>query len=303
MSGARSVPAGDVASLVAALAALPDSCREYSIRERMAQRFLGRDPARLETLRALGLSSRVRDGERWYEWGDVHFLGLRLGTASQVLFCTRAWAAAAAAVGSEDAAMRISYFAPDAGQGERLRVTLPDGTSELVRASPGKPVADFDVTLRASWPQLQDAALRAVAEEVRKLEFFILPWKVVHDTARARRTGLAACITTAMILVAEGSRLGLEMRRSTGLLVAAPFASGHDWAEVRVGGTWLPIDPMMVEIMTRFGGLERASWPTHRTLGPLLVRVDASTPLVADPQGRPVRASFAAQRASARTAC
>src|SRR5262249_43950152 len=47
--------------------------------------------------------------------------------------------------------------------------------------------------------------------------------------------------------------------------------------EVEVDGVWTPVDPLIIDLMRRWGGLDPAAWPHHRSPGAMLA------PLVWDP--------------------
>jgi len=43
------------------------------------------------------------------------------------------------------------------------------------------------------------------------------------------------------------------------------------WAEVELGGQWVAVDPFLVGVLRRFGGLDETRWPPSRCPGAILV--------------------------------
>jgi hypothetical protein len=149
----------------------------------------------------------------------------------------------------------------------------PGGHREQVRADAGgAPIARFDVRLAGRWPELS-AAARDLADEAADLEFFILPEAIRWDLEFITRTRMADCGSVAAWLVREGKRRGLPVRFSFGILMAKPYSTPHCWAEFLTDGIWVPYDPLLLNAMRRWTGLDKASWHRHRSMGPVLYRL------------------------------
>jgi hypothetical protein len=109
-----------------------------------------------------------------------------------------------------------------------------------------------------------------------------------------RRTRIANCRSAAGLLVEEAPALGVEARLAHGLLLAPPYSTPHNWAEVRTDDGWLSLDPLLIALLTRFAGLDAAAWPPQRSPGAILLRLsEPGTPLVVDAgSGAPLEATF-----------
>jgi hypothetical protein len=65
--------------------------------------------------------------------------------------------------------------------------------------------------------------------------------------------------------------LGWSVRIAHGFMVGLPLSNRHSWAEILVEGTWVPVDPVILNAMQRFAGLDEHAWPHARSIGPMLV--------------------------------
>jgi hypothetical protein len=85
---------------------------------------------------------------------------------------------------------------------------------------------------------------------------------------------LADCAGAAALLVDEGTRRGLEVRFSYGLVIAPPFSSAHCWAEFHVADRGVPVEPMMVSTLLKWGLLDPQRWTATRSVGAILCRLE-----------------------------
>lgn len=269
----------DLTALCARLRQIPRDAGDYSINAQDALTQFGVGEPELEALRRAGLHGEGADGEHAYAGYDLHYVGLRRGLAQDILAGINLWRTSLERLADAgETRIHVSYVpkVPDATEPVDGRVVLagaPDHPVELRHLSPA---AAFTATQRATWPALPDAAA-AIVDEVARFEFCRLPDRLMGDTSLARQIGLTDCWTGSKLVVEGCRRIGHQARIACGLMVALPFSSHHSWAEVEVDGIWTPVDPLIVELMRRFGGLDPAAWPHHRSPGAML------TPLIWDP--------------------
>lgn len=274
-----------LAQLVERLRRIPLDARSYEWDARQADLHFGLDAATLGRLADLGLPSARADGDGGVRFAhvDLHYVGLRAGTASTYLWAVRQWAASLERLGGlERARVALEYVPQLPGCDGAVTgcVRLPDGAVRAVVLENGRCAAEAPVVLDADWPALPDAARRIVADVAAQLDFCLVPAPLRGDVAAARRSGLSDCLTAAHLLVEEWRAAGLEARLGSGILVSVPYSTPHTWAELRVGERWVPADPLMVGLMRDHGGLDRGRWPLDRSLGPLLARLgEAPSPL------------------------
>ncbi len=283
-----------VADLIERLGAIPDEVRAWECDERAARLHYGLDEARLADLTRHGLPHRGTTGELRFEHGDLHCLGLRLGTATPYLWVLRRWARSIERLAARPLTrVDVEYVpqlpanaAPTTG-----RASLPDGAQRTVVLDNGRTAAETSFLLRGQWPSLPSAAARIVREFAAEVEFCPLPAAVRGDVALARDVGLADCMTAAHLLVADWGAEGCEGRVATGLLVSEPYSTPHHWPELRVDDAWVPVDPLMVCVMHRGAELSPEQWPPDRSIGPAVQAYAGAGPsLVAD--AGPVETTF-----------
>jgi transglutaminase superfamily protein len=262
---------------------VPAAARTFDVGAADAERIYGLDGPLLDALDAAGIPRAQRADGRRYAEVDLHYLGLRLGTARTHLRAMSVWTRALARAETAPAtAVEIRYVMPPGAQlPDAVGVRLPGGATRVV-APHGSSLATAGATLRGDWLTV-GPAVRELLEELADLELCLLPFALRGDTALVRRTRLSDCMTAAQIVIEECRARGIEARFAHGLLVAPPFASAHSWAEVRVEDAWTPVDPVIVEALKRFAGLDADAWPCSRSPGALFVRVcDERRPLVFD---------------------
>ena len=269
----------DLAALCARLRQIPRDAGDYTFDAQDALTQFGLGEPELEALRRAGLHGQSADGEHTYAPYDLHYIGLRRGLAQDVLAGINLWRASLERlVDARGARIHVTYVPklPDETQQVDGRVVLPGAPNHPVKLRHLTPIAEFTATQSATWPALPDN-VAAIVDEVASIEFCLLPARLVGDTALARQIGLAECWTGLKLVVEACRRIGRRARIAHGLMVALPFSTPHTWAEVEVDGIWTPVDPLIIDLMRRWGGLDPAAWPHHRSPGAML------TPLVWDP--------------------
>jgi hypothetical protein len=278
-------------ALVQRLEAIPSRFRTFEVPESVIHGQYGMEPAALDALVSYGLPYVERDSVRFFEYADLHFLGVRLGTARMHLLGIRLWAGTLRrAAAKRLSAVRISYLPhlADFDGPTEATILLPEGPRR-VQLVGNRPVAAFEASLRTDWPTIPDDVLEIV-EPLANLDFY--PLRSLAFEPGGREVALAAeltyCGTTAALVGASCAARGYRTRSSMGLIVGLPYSSTHIWIELDVDDVWTPVDPVVRELLCEFGGLERDEWPAERCLGGMLVRLGTAESWPVTAQGRKV---------------
>lgn len=291
---------------VARLRAIPDERRAFAVAPEQAEREFGVDAALARRLVDAGLPhASGGDGSRFWRT-DLHYVGLRLGCATVYQGVLNRWAGALTSLSARTrtpvevrcrayatAGTTVELLAP---AGERLQATVGDRSAPPLR---------FAAVMEGAPAELGGAPAGALGELLADLATYDFCWlepPLETDLAFVRRTRLANCLSTACLLVDEAPRLGVEARLAHGLLVAPPYSTPHNWAEVRTGDDWVALDPLLLGLLARFAGLDAADWPPPRSPGSVLLRLtEPGTPLVEDAEtGAPLEATFLTRAVEAR---
>jgi hypothetical protein len=287
---------------IARLRAIPDAERDFAVAREQAEREFGFDATAVDELIARGLPHRAGgDGtdDGPLLWGtDLQYLGLRLGCAHVYEGVLNRWAGALSAFAPRaetPVQIRCTAYAPP---GTKIELLAPHGERVHAEAGPrGASPLGFETTMRGRLPELPaelQRTLGALLADLGAYDFCWLRPPLEADLAFVRRTRLANCRSTAGLLVEEAPRLGVEARLAHGLLLAPPYSTPHNWAEVRADGAWVALDPLLLGLLARFAGLDAEAWPPDRSPGAILLRLTApGTPLVTDADtGAPLEATF-----------
>jgi hypothetical protein len=263
-----------------------------------AEREFGIDPPLADELIARGLPCRTGDDGEPLLWAtDLQYLGLRLGRARIYQGVLNRWAGALTAFSARaetPVQVRCTAYAPP---GTTIELLAPGGRRRAEAGPRGASPLAFETTMRGLLPPLPgavEAALGTLLEELARYDFCWLRPPLEADLAFVRRSGLANCRSTAGLLVEQAPRLGVEARLAHGLLLAPPYSTPHNWAEVRTDDGWVALDPLLLGLLARFAGLDAAAWPPARSPGAILLRLTTpDTPLVtAVETGAPLEATF-----------
>jgi hypothetical protein len=285
------VPLDAVDRWIAALGAVPPAARVYDVTPRRAELEFGITSAIANLLLDRGLPRSSFEGEARFAWSDLHYIALRLGSARVYLRTLRSWAhsvANAAQCGSQVVGLRYrTYGSP----GATVDVLLPEGRRAKAVIGPDQIVARLNVHM-ASRESAFPPSVQRVLHQAAAFDFYILPPTLAGDLDFARRTGLAGCFAASRFVVSECQQRGIDARMAYGLLLAPPLGTPHEWAEIRLGDIWAPADPLLLNILARFAGLDASRWPcTHSPNAVLLRLAEWETPIV-DGAGGPVETSF-----------
>ncbi len=262
---------GGVDELLARLRAIPDDTRSWDCDERAARLHYGLADEALRTLVDDGLPHvRTAEGLR-FEPGDLHCLGLRLGTARPYLWVLGRWAEGLGRL-AENARTDVTVeYVPQLPAGVDPTpgtARLPDGERRPVMLDNGRPAVAVSVVARGFWPALPAQAARLARQLAETIEFCPLPAPLRGDLQLVRELGLSDCATAARLLVAEWEAAGFEGRVVEGLLLSEPYSTPHCWPELRIAADWVAADPLMLAVMHRAGALEEGRWPVEQSIGP-----------------------------------
>jgi hypothetical protein len=298
------VPLDAVDRWIAALGAVPPAARVYDVTPRRAELEFGITSTIANLLSDRGLPRSSFEGETRFAWADLHYIALRLGSARLYLRTMRSWAhcvANAAQCGSQMIGLRYRTYATP---GATVDVLLPEGRRVKAVIGPDQIVATLNVRMtncESAFPP----SVQRVLHQAAAFDFYMLPRALSGDLAFARRTGLASCATASRIVVSECQQRGIEARMAYGLVLAPPLGTPHEWAEIRMGDTWAPADPLLLSILGRFAGLDASRWPCTHSPAAVLLRLAASKTPIVDGAAGPVQTSFVVsvgeQAASPRT--
>jgi len=284
---------------IARLREIPDAERDFAVAREQAEREFGFGAAAADELIARGLPhTRGDDGEPLLWATDLQYLGLRLGCARVYQGVLNRWAGALTAFSAraETAVqIRCSAYAPP---GTTVELLAPDG--ERVQAETGARGAaplGFQATMRGDLAPLPATVAQPLEQLLADLAAYDFAWlrpPLEADLDFVRRTRLANCRSTAGLLVEAAPSLGVDARLAHGLLLAPPYSTPHNWAEVRTDDGWVALDPLLLGLLARFADLDPATWPPARSPGAVLLRLtEPGTPLVTDAStGAPLEATF-----------
>jgi hypothetical protein len=271
---------------------IPDAERSFDVDLHAAQQTFAIDSPTARELAARGLPCTHEDGEPRFCTTDLHYVGLRLGTAMTHRTAMRLWAGALTDAAAREHTRVEVRCSPYARAGSEVEVLVPPGERVRAEIAPNRRATSFEVRTPGRWPPFPEP-LRDLLHDVAALDFCLMPGDLYGSAAFARATRLADCGSAAFLLAEECARLGIEARTSFGLLLARPYATPHHWADVRVGETWVAADPLLLALLAATTELDARAWPPTRSPGSVLVRVaDRQVPLVRDAGGAPLEASF-----------
>jgi hypothetical protein len=245
------------AAIAERLRAVPDWARSRSVPLERAAAPYGLTDIDLGALRDAGLSLQHPNGVELFYGGDLRFLSLYLEPSSL-----------------HAAAARLHADLIDRAR----RTTQASYEFRVVSRSKGAPIA-FSLTLRTQVPDLSPDVEKILTDV--ELDFYDLPEALIGNVAFAQRTRLSECVTAAALVAARLSVSGYDVRTRDGLLISVPCSARHTWAELRRDDKWVPVDPLVLRLLTRVGGLDRTRWKISSPFAGMVVPqevVDAAAP-------------------------
>jgi hypothetical protein len=290
----RGVTDAQVARLVDQLRRIPDRARDFALSAGEAHRRYSVSPALLNLLHERGLPAA---GGARYDEMDVRNVAMHLAASPGDRAMRRFWGTGLQPLpdrGPRRFEIVFHVRCPEAGHPGacQYRVHLPHDRSGDRLVEPAvEELARERVAIDSDWPELPPEVCELL-DELRGVEFMRLPKALRYDLDFVRRAALSDCYGTTAVLVAEGRRRGLTMRSSFGLFVVPPFSTQHNWAEVLVDGRWVPVDPVFITSMLRWGVLEPGSWHPARSPGAIMCRLTDRKVAVARHNGTPAPVTF-----------
>jgi hypothetical protein len=284
------VSLAEVHDLIGKMRQIPDEHRTFGSTELDAWRQYDMKRSVLSYMVAHDMPSRrTAEGALRFDEIDLRNAYLHLRTSATARATRRFWAAALCrdtSLGPARYEVTVLAGCPDPGHSGacRFQVLLPDGESTVERRTPGPaiaPVGRIEMTVPVDWPELPAVARDWVEETTAGLSLMLLPGSLYTDVAFMRRTGLADCTGSAQLLLREGQRRGLSVRPAAGFILGSVYSTGHQWVELRIDDRWVPLDPLLIRHVGRWGVLPGGAWPVWRSPGSLLGRIGAvQRPLV-----------------------
>jgi hypothetical protein len=292
-----------VRSVLERVLRIPSSAREYTMDAGQAWRHHRVSAEILDLAMSHGLPTGRACGVPLFDASDVMNLAMHVPSSAAATAARRFWAAGMnRAADGERASYEIRYglTCPEPGHAPdcRYRLTLP-GSGPVERTvaadAPASALPTARVSLQSSWPILPPEVCTAL-DVLRDVDFVRLPRSVRTDLDFVRQARISDCLSTARLLVDEGRRRGLPVRFSRGLMVVLPFSTPHNWAEFRVAGRWVPVDPVLIRTMLGWGVLDAQEWTPNRSPGAIFCRLSSSWRPLAIHEDRPVAVTLATRR-------
>ncbi|MFJ9517199.1 transglutaminase domain-containing protein [Kitasatospora sp. NPDC101801] len=263
------------ARIIAPLLRIPDSHRVFRLPLAALEKGYGMTPPIVDELIAAGLRYRPTADGPLFDEDDVASVSLYLRLPSARRGVMTFWLRALRRFASADAPpahrVEVTVGCPDPGHPGPCRYTVDLGgerPGDTFEAAPGAPAVLTALTTRAvGRPRELPPVLRELADSFADVDYYLLPGGSAAEPGLMQRTGIGDCILMAHAIVAEARTRGIEARLAGGLIVAVPFSSTHTWAECRVDGEWLPVDPLLPKALAAWGVPGAEQWPT--TLAPV----------------------------------
>jgi hypothetical protein len=276
-----SVSRQELLELAEKLRRIPDDARVYRRSVDWAWNRLRIRPELLLFLAEHGVPTQVSAGTARFDWHDVLNCAMQLGQGPVARAARRFWPVALRrADQGRPARYEVQYQtrcpAPEHEGPCEYVMALPGGKFHRQTTQPGGSAPGVAVVVepRTTWPALPPAA-RAALDVAGELDFMLLPEKIRRDVDFLLRSRLGDCCGVALLLARELQARSVPARTSYGFIVTPPFAVEHYWAEALVDDVWVPVDPVLIRTMVRWGVLDPAEWHPYRSIGAILVRVAA----------------------------
>jgi len=274
---------------------VPDELRRFRATVADAAAVWGLSPEVLATLVDLGLPADGAGRDARFDEFDLGNLALHLGYRSMQRRVIRSWARTLdRRAGAPARTVSVSYL-PDCPDPRhdgpcQWEVAAPNG---IVVRQADRGASALTLTHTATDPDVTvPTALCGLLTDISRFDFWILPSPLRADTAFLRKVRLADCGGAAALLMEEAAALGVTARRRFGLLLAEPYATPHFWCELLVGDSWVPVDPLLVSMLVRWGRLDAKQWPPDRSPGLLLLPLADDGPPVVRHRGVPAPSSY-----------
>lgn len=284
--------------VVERLTRIPDSFRDFSVTPTGARKVHGIAADLLIRLTDLGLPVGSTVSAPLYDEIDLANITVALILPSPRMMAMRGWSQAIKTAANT---IPTKYFltikcncARDTHEGQCTVETAPQ-----LRTLPSFSVSEGGEITLSRQVSGEMAAVYPEAAELtgllRSIHFQLLPSSLSRDLGFLRETGLADCRLAAKYLVKQAKNFGLAARSSAGLLVAVPYSTPHFWLDLKLGGSWAPFDPHLLNLLTSKGLLPPRDWPPFRSIGDAVWRMGEEDFQIARPVGGTASVSFLTQ--------
>ncbi len=264
------------------LCLLPDERREFTVSPHRAFAGYGIRAGLLTELLDAGLPHTVITGEPRMDHHDLVNVSLDLGLRSGWSRVMQSYAQALSFPHpTRCCAVTYQFTCPDPGHDGPCDVWIltPDQGEQRILLDRPEPGIILDLVARYRtrnvWPTVPPD-IRALMKDLSDLELKLLPWDLTATADVISRTGWTDCVGGARTLVAEAQRRGIAARLSTGFALVPPSSALHCWAEFLIDDLWVPLDPLMVNALIRWGFLDPDPWQAEPTTGCVLGRLAGS---------------------------
>ena len=260
-----------IRDVVERLRRVPDTARMFSESAAEARRLHRVDQNLQTQLLDLGIPHRGTAREPRFDSLDLANVGLGLGLRCPRWLAMRWWSKSLTQVVPDqrlEYRIELSASCPAPGHDgacrfeihPRLRAAMQPGTCQETK--PGS--FAFEVQLDSGREHF-GGPFTELIDQIRPLQFHLLPYPLNTDLGFLRHSGLADCRLATNHIHRLGRSLGLPVRPTAGYFVAPPYATVHVWLEFQVDGHWRSADPFLLNALNRWGIVNPEQWPPHRS--------------------------------------
>jgi hypothetical protein len=269
-----------VPGLVELLRQVPDAARRFSVSLDRARDELRIRPELCREFVAAGLPHVGTGDDVLFDPNDLESLSLHLRLPSPRMMMMRCWGRTMRRVARGPVTYRVEAHVRCPAPGHpgpcRYQVRTAHGTVERTATGPSM-VAVLRPKLRPRAAAVLPGPVAELLREFEDLTYVRMPKDAAADPALLFGGRIAQCDLAARATVQAARRRGLRARPSFGFIVAAPFSSPHNWAELWIEDQWVPVDPLLARALRSWGveATDTGGWPVA-----LFHRIAARGPLV-----------------------
>lgn len=267
--GTPSEPSAErVAELVGPLSRIPDHYRRFGVDRTQAEADLGITRRLQDLLVDAGVATVGAGDDLLFDSHDLNtvslYLGLRSARRDAMHFWLRGLRRARSAPASYRVGFQVSCPVPPHEGDCRYLVEAAIRSERTLTTAERRGVSIGEVvTGPISKPELLSDDLIALIDPLRDVDFYFVPTFLSLDSRFVREARIGECGAVARILVEEATARGYEARLAHGFIASVPFSSPHTWAEIEVGGEWLPVDPLLPKALVAWGIARPGDWPAE----------------------------------------
>lgn len=266
------ISAERVGVLAMSLRKIPDPHRRFGTTRAVADSEYGFKPHDQDLLLSLGFPHIGSGSDVMFDLTDLASTSLYLGLRSARQDAMRFWTRSLRRARRGESAYRIGVRAScpyprHAGKCSYLvHAAVNPSCVTMTDERQGAAIGVFRVAA-GEYPEILPTEVVALVQEFADVEFYFLPTFLALTADFVLEHRIGDCVATARAIVDAATGRGFTARLSYGFISAVPFSSAHTWAEVRVGGRWLPVDPLLPKALRDWGITRADEWPVD--LAPL----------------------------------